>query len=166
MFEYPHRESLEAAKAYLRDRHLWLTRAEGAVPTGLTLRNAGKQSATGVRLRLSFPEGIVPFGDGGFGAVARPRLSFAFEALFANHPALRPGKAAITAPDGAAWLKWWAGVAGKASAEGKLDELRALYEANTASWDRLALCSAEAHGVVAEAAEAVRAAPRRAALGD
>lgn len=28
---------------------------------------------------------------------------------------LRPGKAAITAPGGAAWLKWWAGGAGKAA---------------------------------------------------
>ncbi len=71
---------------------------------------------------------------------------------------LRPGKAAITAPDGTAWLKWWTGIAGKAAAGGKRDELRALYEANTAGWDQIALGSAEGQDVVAKAAEIVRAA--------
>lgn len=74
---------------------------------------------------------------------------------------LRPGKAPITAPDGAAWLKWWMSVASKAAAGGKTDELRALFEANAAAWDRIALGSAEAHDVVAKAAQAVRD-----ALGD
>ena len=74
---------------------------------------------------------------------------------------LRPGKAAITAPDGAAWLKWWTSVAGKAAAGGRTDDLRALFEANAAAWDQIALGSAEAHDVVAKAAQAVRD-----ALGD
>ena len=74
---------------------------------------------------------------------------------------VRPGKAGITAPDGAGWLRWWATVAGKAAADGKLDELRALYEANVAVWDEIALGSAAAHDVVAEAARVVRD-----ALGD
>jgi len=73
---------------------------------------------------------------------------------------LRPGKAGITAPDGAAWLNWWTGIAGKAAAEGKRDELRTLYEANTAGWDQIALGSAEGQDVVAKAAEVVRAALR------
>jgi len=71
---------------------------------------------------------------------------------------LRPGKAGITAPDGAAWLNWWTGLAGKATAEGKRDELRTLYEANAAGWDQIALGSAEGQDVVAEAAKVVRAA--------
>ncbi len=74
---------------------------------------------------------------------------------------LRPGKAGITAPDGAAWLNWWTGVAGKAEAEGKRDWLRTLYELNTAAWDGIALGSPEANAVVAKAAEAVSS-----ALGD
>ncbi len=74
---------------------------------------------------------------------------------------LRPGKAGITAPDGAAWLKWWTTLAGKAVAEGKLDDLRTLHEANVMAWDEIALGSAEAHDVVAEAGQIVRA-----ALGD
>lgn len=71
---------------------------------------------------------------------------------------LRPGKAAIRAPDGAAWLKWWTGIAAKAKAEGKLDDLRTRYEANTATWDEIALASPETEAVVAQAAQAVRAA--------
>jgi len=71
---------------------------------------------------------------------------------------LRPGKASITAPDGAAWLNWWTGLAGKAAAEGKRDELRTLHEANAAGWDQIALGSAEGQDVVAEAANVVRAA--------
>lgn len=71
---------------------------------------------------------------------------------------LRPGKAGITAPDGAAWLRWWTTVAGKAATEGKLDELRALYKANVAAWDEIALGSAEAHDAVAEAAQLLRSA--------
>ena len=71
---------------------------------------------------------------------------------------LRPGKAGITAPDGTAWLNWWTGRASKAAAEGKRDELRTLYEANTPAWDEIALGSAERRDVVAEAAKAVRAA--------
>ena len=73
----------------------------------------------------------------------------------------RRGKAGITAPDGAAWLNWWTGVAGKAEAEGKRDWLRTLYELNTAAWDGIALGSPEANAVVAKAAEAVSS-----ALGD
>jgi len=65
------------------------------------------------------------------------------------------------APDGAAWLKWWTTIAGKAAAEDKLDELQALYKANVVAWDEIALGSAEAHDVVAEAAQAICA-----ALGD
>jgi hypothetical protein len=71
---------------------------------------------------------------------------------------LRPGKTSITAPDGTAWLNWWTGRASKAAAEGKRDELRTLYEANTAGWDQIALGSAEGHDRVAAASEAVRAA--------
>ncbi len=74
---------------------------------------------------------------------------------------LRPGKAGITAPDGTAWLNWWTGIAGKAEAEGKRDELRTLYEANAAGWDQIALDSPEANAVVAKVAEAVST-----ALGD
>jgi len=70
---------------------------------------------------------------------------------------LRPGKTSITAPDGTAWLNWWTGRASKAAAEGKRDELRTLYEANTAGWDQIALGSAEGHDMVAGASEAVRA---------
>ena len=71
---------------------------------------------------------------------------------------LRPGKAAIRAPDGAAWLKWWTDIAAKAKAECKLDDLRTRYEANTATWDEIALASPETEAVVAQAAQAVRAA--------
>jgi hypothetical protein len=71
---------------------------------------------------------------------------------------LRPGKTSITAPDGTAWLNWWTGRASKATAEGKRDELRTFYEANTAGWDQIALGSAEGHDMVAAASEAVRAA--------
>jgi len=74
---------------------------------------------------------------------------------------LRPGKAAITAPDGTAWLNWWTDVAGKAAAEGKRDWLRTLLELNTVAWDGIALGSPEANAVVAKAAEAVSS-----ALGD
>lgn len=70
---------------------------------------------------------------------------------------LRPGKAAITAPDGAAWLKWWSNLAAKAKAEGKRDGLRTLYDANTAAWDDIALASPETEAVVAQAGQAVRA---------
>lgn len=71
---------------------------------------------------------------------------------------LRPGKAAITAPDGAAWLKWWTDLAGKAAAEGRHGELRTLYEANTAIWDDIALASPETEAVMAKAAQAVQTA--------
>ena len=71
---------------------------------------------------------------------------------------LRPGKPSVTAPDGAAWLKWWTDLAAKAAAEGKRDELRALFERNAAGWDQIALGSAEGQDMVAEAAKAVRAA--------
>lgn len=71
---------------------------------------------------------------------------------------LRPGKAGITAPDGAAWLNWWTDVAGKAAAEGKRDWLRTLFELNTVAWDGIALGSPEANAVVAKAAEAVSSA--------
>ena len=74
---------------------------------------------------------------------------------------LRPGKAAITAPDPAAWLRWWTSIAGKAVAGGQLDELRALQDANVVAWDEIAISSAEAHDVVAEAIQAVKN-----ALGD
>ncbi len=69
---------------------------------------------------------------------------------------LRPGKTAITAPDGAAWLKWWTDLAAKAAAEGKRAELRALHDANTAAWDDIALASPETEAVVAKAAQTVR----------
>ena len=70
---------------------------------------------------------------------------------------LRPGKPGVTAPDGAAWLAWWTTRAVKAAAEGKRDELRALFEANAAGWDQIALGSAEGQEMVARASEAVRA---------
>ncbi len=70
---------------------------------------------------------------------------------------LRPGKPGVTAPDGAAWLNWWRGRASKATAEGKRDELRTLFEANAAGWDQIALGSAEGQAMVAAASEAVRA---------
>ena len=70
---------------------------------------------------------------------------------------LRPGKPGVTAPDGAAWLNWWRGRAGKAAAEGKRDELRTLFEANASGWDQIALGLAEGQAMVAAASEAVRA---------
>lgn len=71
---------------------------------------------------------------------------------------LRPGKPVLSAPDGAAWLKWWTDLASKAAAEGRISELRALYEANTTTWDKIALASPEAEAVMAKTAQAVRAA--------
>ena len=71
---------------------------------------------------------------------------------------LRPGKPVLSAPDGAAWLKWWTDLAGKAAAEGRHGELRTLYEANTAIWDDIALASPETEAVMAKAAQAVRTA--------
>ena len=56
-----------------------------------------------------------------------------------------------------AGLNWWRGRASKAAAEGKRDELRALFEANAAGWDQIALGSAEGQAMVAAASEAVRA---------
>ena len=70
---------------------------------------------------------------------------------------LRPGKADITAPDGTKWLKWWTDLAAKAAAEGKLDVLRALRDANAAAWDAIALASPETETVMAQASQAVRA---------
>lgn len=69
---------------------------------------------------------------------------------------LHPGKADITAPDAAAWLRWWTELAAKAPAEGKRTELRALHDANTTAWDGIALASPETEAVVAKAAQAVR----------
>ena len=65
---------------------------------------------------------------------------------------VRPGKDAITAPDGPTWLQWWLDTAAKATAEGKMDALRTLNDANAATWDGLVQHSAEAEAVVAEAA--------------
>ena len=70
---------------------------------------------------------------------------------------VRPGKAEITAPDGAAWLKWWTDIAAKAEAEGKRDGLRTLRDANAAAWDEIALASPETGAVMAKAVQAVRA---------
>ena len=70
---------------------------------------------------------------------------------------VRPGKADITAPDGAAWLKWWTDLAGKAQAGGKRDWLRTFHDANAAAWDEIALASPETEAVVAQVSQAVRA---------
>lgn len=69
---------------------------------------------------------------------------------------LRPGKDAITAPDGPAWLKWWQDRAAQAKAEDKVEALQGLYEANVPAWDRIATHSAEGEVVVAEAVRAVK----------
>ena len=70
---------------------------------------------------------------------------------------MRPGKADLTAPDGAAWLKWWTDLAAKAEAEGKHDWLRTFRDANAAAWDEIALASPETEAVMAQASQAVRA---------
>lgn len=70
---------------------------------------------------------------------------------------VRPGKADLTAPDGAAWLKWWTDLAAKAEAEGKREGLRTLRDANAAAWDEIALVSPETEAVMAQASQAVRA---------
>ena len=96
-----------------------------------------------------------PPGTNGAGQAARPPRTDA-AAPASIWAIVRPGKDAITAPDGPAWLKWWQDMAAKAAEEGKVDALRTLNDANAATWDGLVRRSTEAEAVVAEAARAVK----------
>jgi len=91
---------------------------------------------------------------GGARPSARPRKDEARPASV--WAILRPGKDAITAPDGPAWLKWWQDRAAQAASEDKVEALQSLYEANVPAWDRIATHSAEGDAVVAEAVRAVK----------
>lgn len=85
IFDPRYQDYREAAAHYLRARHHWLTQIEGAMSTQLVVKNTGNQTATQVRLRLSFPEEIVPFGGGGLGSPPpRVNLPRAFQTLFAD----------------------------------------------------------------------------------
>ena len=94
-------------------------------------------------------------GTNGTGEAARPPRADAARPA-SIWTITRPGKDAITAPDGPAWLKWWQDTAAKAAEEGKVDALRTLNDANAATWDGLVQRSTEAEAVVAEAARAVK----------
>jgi len=98
-----------------------------------------------------------PRPDGSSAKRAAPRPPRKDEARPASVWAIvRPDKDAIIAPNGPAWLQWWKDRAAKAAVEGKVEELRALGDANAATWDRIVQHSAEAEAAVAEAARAVR----------
>ena len=96
-----------------------------------------------------------PPGTNGAGQAARPSRADA-AAPASIWAIVRPGKDAITAPDGPAWLKWWQDTAAKAAEERKVEALRTLNDANAATWDGLVRRSTEAEAVVAEAARAVK----------
>ena len=91
---------------------------------------------------------------GGARPSARPRKDEARPASV--WAILRPGKDAITAPDGPAWLRWWQDRAAQAASEDKVGALQSLYEANVPAWDRIATHSAEGDAVVAAAVRAVK----------
>lgn len=85
IFDTRSQQYVDAATVFLRSQHHWLSKVEGAMWGQLVLRNIGNQTATGVRLQLTFPDGVTPFGDGGFGSFPqRPNLPAAFEALPVN----------------------------------------------------------------------------------
>lgn len=78
-----HQQELDQARAYLRDRHVWLERVEGAVRLHLTVRNSGRLTANDVRLRLYAPQHVILYGPGGLGPP--PRRVF-HSAVFAGLP--------------------------------------------------------------------------------
>lgn len=68
-----HEPSLNVARLFLQEQHRWLTLVEGAIQLPLTIWNAGKLTATDVRVRVFSPPHLTMYGSGGFGGQPRRR---------------------------------------------------------------------------------------------